>query len=104
MPWAVDLGDRVGRHPVQLYESAAMALFLCVYLRARFRGDRWATHSAFQAMIIFYAGQRFLWEFLKPYPPLLGPLNLFQLLTIGMVIYGISWWQRGQPEQQPAGA
>jgi phosphatidylglycerol:prolipoprotein diacylglycerol transferase len=28
LPWAVDLGDGVGRHPVQLYESASMALFL----------------------------------------------------------------------------
>ena len=28
LPWAVDLGDGIPRHPVQLYESVAMALFL----------------------------------------------------------------------------
>ena len=27
-PWGVDLGDGVSRHPVQIYESASMALFL----------------------------------------------------------------------------
>src|SRR6476661_4061792 len=34
LPWAVDLGDGVPRHPVQLYESAAMLAFLAVYLAA----------------------------------------------------------------------
>ena len=32
LPWAVDLGDGVGRHPVQVYESASMALFLAAWL------------------------------------------------------------------------
>ena len=36
-------------------------------------------------MIIFYAAQRYLWEFLKPYPAVLGPLNLFHLLMMGLV-------------------
>src|SRR6185369_7345206 len=31
LPWAVDLGDRIGRHPVQPYESGAMGLFLAAY-------------------------------------------------------------------------
>jgi hypothetical protein len=45
-------------------------------------------------MIIFYACQRFLWEFLKPYPAVLGPLNVFHLLMLGLLIYGITWWHR----------
>lgn len=28
LPWGVNFGDGVPRHPVQLYESAAMLLFL----------------------------------------------------------------------------
>ena len=32
LPWAHDFGDGVPRHPVQLYESAAMAAFAAVYL------------------------------------------------------------------------
>jgi hypothetical protein len=94
LPWAIDLGDGIGRHPVQLYESAAMAVFLAVYVRARMKDAGWARHHAFHAMIIFYACQRFLWEFLKPYPAVLGPLNLFHFLMLGLVAYGIFWWRR----------
>ena len=94
LPWAVDLGDGVGRHPVQLYESLSMAAFLAVYLRARLRGAAWARDHAFHAMIIFYACQRFVWEFLKPYPAVLGPLNLFHLLMMGLAAYGLIWWRR----------
>src|SRR3954471_7509851 len=32
LPWAHDFGDGIGRHPVQLYESAAMAGFAIVYV------------------------------------------------------------------------
>jgi len=99
VPWAVDLGDGVGRHPVQLYESLAMGLFLVVYLRARLSGATWARDHAFHALIIFYAGQRFLWEFWKPYPSVLGPLNVFHLLMIGLVAYGIVWWRRDTRDQ-----
>ncbi|MGE3693126.1 MAG: prolipoprotein diacylglyceryl transferase [Novosphingobium sp.] len=95
LPWAVDLGDGVARHPVQLYESLAMALFALAYAQARIRGQAWAREHAFHALIIFYAAQRFAWEFLKPYPPVAGPLNIFHLLTMGMAIYGIVWWRRG---------
>ena len=45
-------------------------------------------------MIIFYACQRFVWEFLKPYPAVLGPLNLFHFLMLGLVAYGLFWWGR----------
>ena len=32
LPWAVDLGDGIGRHPVQVYESLSMALFTVMFL------------------------------------------------------------------------
>jgi prolipoprotein diacylglyceryltransferase len=97
--WGVDLGDGVGRHPVQLYESLAMGLFLIAYLHGRLADAPWARDHAFHALIIFYAGQRFLWEFWKPYPRLLGPLNVFHLLMIGLVAYGIVWWRRDTRDQ-----
>jgi hypothetical protein len=93
-PWAVDLGDGIGRHPVALYESLAMTLFLAAYVRARLTGAAWARDHAFHAMIIFYAAQRFLWEWLKPYPAVLGPLNVFHILMAGLVAYGLFWWRR----------
>jgi hypothetical protein len=96
LPWAVDLGDGIGRHPVQLYESLAMAAFTAAYLRARARGAAWTRDHAFHAMIIFYAVQRFAWEFLKPYPAVLGPLNMFHLLMLGLIAYGLFWWRRSR--------
>jgi hypothetical protein len=104
LPWAVDLGDGIGRHPVQLYESMAMAIFLAAYVDARLHNARWARDHAFHAMIIFYACQRFLWEFLKPYPAVLGPLNLFHLLMMGLVAYGFVWWRRSSDRELPAAA
>ncbi len=93
LAWAVDLGDGVARHPVQVYESLAMALFLAVWIPARRRQAPWATIHAFHSFVIYYAAQRFCWEFLKPYPKVIGPFNLFHLLCGGMIIYGIVWWR-----------
>jgi len=88
LPWAVELGDGVPRHPVQLYESAAMAVFLAVYLIALGRRDPWAWRRGFHIMCVWYGAQRFIWEFLKPYPRLFGPFNVFHILCLGLVIYG----------------
>ena len=103
VPWAVEIGDGVARHPVQLYESLAMAAFALVFVRARHRGRGWARDHAFHALIIYYAATRFLWEFLKPYPAVAGPLNLFHFLMLGLVAYGLIWWRRGDPDAGPAG-
>lgn len=93
--WGVDLGDGLARHPVQIYEAIVMAGFGVACARARLRGARWATDHAFHAMIIVYAAQRFLWEFLKPYPKVLGPFDIFHLLMLGLIVYGLVWWRRG---------
>jgi prolipoprotein diacylglyceryltransferase len=89
LPWGVDLGDGIARHPVQLYESLAMLAFLGVYLAALARRARWTQDRAFYLLILFYAAQRFAWEFLKPYPRVLGPLDVFQLLAIAMIVYAL---------------
>jgi hypothetical protein len=93
LPFAVDLGDHVARHPVQIYESLALALFACVFVMARRKGAVWAGKHAFHAFVIFYGTQRFFWEFLKPYPKLIGPFNLFHFICAGLVLYGVIWWR-----------
>jgi phosphatidylglycerol:prolipoprotein diacylglycerol transferase len=103
LPWAVDLGDGVGRHPVQLYEAFVMAVFAAVLVRARLRGAAWPQARAFHALIIVYAAQRFWWEFLKPYPPVAAGLNIFHLLMAGLLIYGIVWWRRKDPGEAGTG-
>ena len=89
LPWGVHLGDGVARHPVQLYDSLAMLAFLAVYLFGLARRARWTEDRAFYLFILFYAAQRFCWEFLKPYPRVLGPLDLFQLLALAMIGYAL---------------
>ena len=94
LPWAVDLGDGIGRHPVQVYESLAMAAFLAVFLEGLARRRPWAMRRGFYALCLWYGATRFAWEFLKPYPPLIGPLNLFHVLSGGLVAYGWVYYRR----------
>src|SRR6185436_7318706 len=89
LPWGVDLGDGIARHPVQIYESLAMLAFLALYLAALARRTVWTRGRAFYLFILFYAVQRFVWEFLKPYPRLVGPLDVFQLLALAMIFYAL---------------
>lgn len=102
LPWAVDLGDGIGRHPVQLYESLSMAAFLAAYLAGLAHRAPWAMRRGFYAMCIAYGLQRFAWEFLKPYPKLIGPLNLFHLLSAGLVVYGWIYWLRSVADERRA--
>jgi hypothetical protein len=102
LPWAVDLGDGIGRHPVQIYESVSMALFLAVYIGGLARGGAWAVRRGFYAMCMAYGLQRFCWEFLKPYPRLVGPLNLFHFLSAGLVVYGWVYWARSLADERRA--
>jgi phosphatidylglycerol:prolipoprotein diacylglycerol transferase len=92
LPWAVDLGDGIGRHPVQIYESLAMLGFVLVYVVALARRQRWAFRRSFYALVGWYGAQRFAWEFLKPYPRLIGPLNVFHLLCLGLLAYGCTYY------------
>jgi prolipoprotein diacylglyceryltransferase len=89
LPWGVDFGDGVARHPVQLYEALSMVLFLG-YLLSDYphRPKAWQ-RQGFYAFVLFYAAQRFVWEFLKPYPAVALRLNLFQWLCLVLAIYGI---------------
>ena len=89
LPWGVDFGDGIRRHPVQLYESAAMLAFLAVYLAALARQDRSFIRNSFYLFVGWYALQRFFWEFLKPYPDLVGPLNLFHLICAALFGYSL---------------
>ena len=67
LPWGVDFGDGIQRHPVQLYESMAMLLFLGYLLSAYPRQPKFWQAYGFYIFILFYASQRLLWEFIKPY-------------------------------------
>ncbi len=46
-----------------------------------------AASYGFYVFAGFYGVQRFLWEFLKPYPMVLGPFNVFHLAAAALVLY-----------------
>ena len=94
LPWGVDFGDGIPRHPVQLYESASMLLFLAVYLKGLHNGSDFMHRQGFYLFTGWYALQRFLWEFLKPYPPVAGSLNVFHFICIGLLAYSVFMMRR----------
>jgi phosphatidylglycerol:prolipoprotein diacylglycerol transferase len=87
LPWGHDFGDGVVRHPVQLYEGAAMAAFALFYVTAVRLRDPFVIENGFYLAAGFYALQRFVWEFIKPYGAVVGPFNLFHLLSLAIVTY-----------------
>ncbi|UWU92461.1 prolipoprotein diacylglyceryl transferase [Bradyrhizobium sp. CB1015] len=87
LPFGHDFGDGVRRHPVQLYESAAMTLFALVYVLAVLNRNAFTITNGFYLVLAYYGAQRFLWEFLKPYGTLVGPLTLFHLLSLSILLY-----------------
>lgn len=95
LPWAVDFGDGIPRHPVQLYESLAMAAMFVVLIQ-RFRArDRFWLANGFYLTVGWYGAQRFVWEFFKPYATVLGPFNLFHVVCLGLVLYAAAMIRSG---------
>src|SRR5262249_2400051 len=86
-PWGHDFSDGVVRHPLQLQQSLAMAAFAAVYIVAIFRRDDAVITNGFYLALAWYGLQRFLWEFFKPYGALIGPLTLFHLLSLFILLY-----------------
>jgi phosphatidylglycerol---prolipoprotein diacylglyceryl transferase len=97
MPWGHDFGDGVPRHPVQLYESLAMAGFAAAYIVAVVRHDDFIVTNGFYLALAYYGLQRFLWEFIKPYGALIGPLTLFHLLSLFILFYAVAMLATARP-------
>jgi len=89
LPWGHDFGDGIARHPVQLYESAAMAGFALLYVGRALRNDRFVIENGFYLAVGYYGLQRFLWEFIKPYGALIGPFSLFHILSALVFLYAL---------------
>jgi phosphatidylglycerol:prolipoprotein diacylglycerol transferase len=72
LPWGVNLGDGVSRHPVQLYEIAFLLACGAVLLRVR---PRLRTGESFLIFVAAYCAFRFGVDFLKPGRPI-SPFGL----------------------------
>jgi prolipoprotein diacylglyceryltransferase len=89
LPWSHNFGDGVQRHPVQLYESAAMLAVAVLYVRAALHHNEFVIASGFYLVVGFYGLQRFVWEFIKPYGTIVGPFTLFHCLSAALVAYAV---------------
>lgn len=93
LPWAVDFGDGVARHPTQAYEILFL-MVLAVVLR-RFAKRPHANGSIFRLFMGAYLSWRLLIDFIKPQPSVLG-LNAIQwasllgLLALGLGALGLT--------------
>ena len=86
LPWGVDFGDGVPRHPTQLYEvvflGALAALFAWRGDRLRRPGDR------FRAFMVGYLAYRLCIESIRPIPfHYFGLLSGLQLLCVAGLLY-----------------
>lgn len=93
LPWGVDFGDSVARHPTQLYESLfvltfALALWLAMRRRPLPPG------ALFRLYFASYFAFRFAVEFIKPREPFLGPLSAIQLASLAGVALSLATLRR----------
>jgi prolipoprotein diacylglyceryltransferase len=94
LPWAVDLGDGIGRHPVQVYEILFLILVgIVVSSKAKLpEGAR------FRIFLGSYLAWRAVIDFLKP-QPLIGGLNLIQWSCLAGLLFLALDWVLGRKER-----
>jgi phosphatidylglycerol---prolipoprotein diacylglyceryl transferase len=99
LPWGVDFGDHIARHPTQIYEIIFVLLFGAVLYglrgRLRVRGE------LFRAYLAGYFGFRFLVEFIKPDEVLAIGLSAIQFASLAGIILSLASWQRLRRTSNP---
>ena len=100
LPWGVNFGDGLRRHPTQLYEAAfhaTMALVLAgMRRRGMFRGQ------LIKLYIIAYLIYRFFTEFLRPEPVIFAGLTGYQWAAVALVpVFGALWVEDMRSVRKP---
>jgi prolipoprotein diacylglyceryltransferase len=100
LPWGVDFGDGVRRHPTQVYEAIflfVLTLMLRWIMRQINLGAQFLPGDAFQVFMVAYMGFRLLSDFIKPYPQVALGLGAMQWVCLLILLYyaGPVWrWLR----------
>jgi phosphatidylglycerol---prolipoprotein diacylglyceryl transferase len=102
LPWGVDFGDGLLRHPTQLYETAfhAMMALVLAWMRGRgmFRGQ------LIKLYIIVYLIYRFLTEFLRPEPAIYARLTGYQWAAMALApVFVLLWAQDARSGKAKSG-
>jgi phosphatidylglycerol---prolipoprotein diacylglyceryl transferase len=88
LPWGVDFGDGIRRHPTQLYEIIFLVFFSGVLWRSlkAVNAGILQTGDVFRLFILGYASWRLAIDFLKPEPRILG-LSMIQWACVAGLAY-----------------
>ena len=91
LPWGINFGDGLCRHPTQLYEFAfhllAAGVLWQLKRQGRFRGQ------LIKLYFLSYFAYRFATEFIRPEPRLWLGLTGYQLAAIGFsLLFAALWW------------
>jgi prolipoprotein diacylglyceryltransferase len=92
LPWGVNFGDGITRHPTQLYE-VVFALALGVFLWRRMLRP-FVPGDLFKMFMVAYFAFRFICDFLKPDVRVLFGLSSIQCACIAVLAYYSSDWIR----------
>jgi phosphatidylglycerol---prolipoprotein diacylglyceryl transferase len=84
LPWGVDFGDGVRRHPTQLYEAAFLVALAIVLVRASRRPH--VNGDLFKGFMAGYLGLRLAVDTLKPEPHYAG-LSSIQWVCLAVLLY-----------------
>ncbi len=102
LPWGVDFGDGLRRHPTQLYETAfhltAAAAIFVLWRRRMFPGQ------LIKLYIIAYLVYRFASEFIRPEPKLFGALTGYQWAAVALIPAFAALWVRDARQRRGGGA
>jgi phosphatidylglycerol:prolipoprotein diacylglycerol transferase len=88
LPWGVDFGDGIPRHPTQLYEVIFLTILAVILYHWNARPHR--EGIIFRAFMAAYLAWRFLVDFIKP-QPLTHGMNMIQWACIaGLVVLAVA--------------
>jgi len=90
LPWGIDFGDGVRRHPTQLYESLFHATWAVILVRLQQRDL--LCYQRLKLYLLAYCGFRFAIEFIRIEPKWLGPLTYFQVVVVGFAMFLAVQW------------
>ncbi len=89
LPWGIDYGDGIARHPLQIYEILTLTIFFIIFcFLLKYKKD-WILKNGFFLFTLVYFVYRFLVGFISPYSHFWLWLNTYQVISIGMIWYSI---------------
>jgi prolipoprotein diacylglyceryltransferase len=98
LPWGVNFGDGIARHPTQIYEILFVTLLGAFLWRAGKRAHE--TGDVFKKFMVAYFGFRLLVDFVKPGVPLAGLTAIQWACVAALLFYAPDVWRWMAPREE----